>query len=230
MSIRLNTRSVSPAMTFLAISLFIAATFYLPQPLASQSRPRPPAVRSLRLYIFDCGMLRNLNPKTFGFDAGQLANNDAVVPCHLIVHPKGTLIWDTGVVPDAQIGSGARGADRAGKPLKDQLAAVGYSPADITYLAMSHYHSDHTANANAFSGATWLVRKAEREAMFAEKPPPIADLNHYNLLKDAKTIVLDKDEYDVFGDGDEGSKTQGCPCESPGLGSPARAKGEGDPR
>ncbi len=37
------------------------------------------------------------------------------------------------------------------KPLKAQLAAVGYSPADITYLAFSHYDYDHTSNANEFA-------------------------------------------------------------------------------
>ena len=53
-----------------------------------------------------------------------------------------------------------------------QLAAIGLSAADITHLAFSHYHYDHTANANSFvGGATWLVRQVERDAMFAERPP-----------------------------------------------------------
>ena len=39
------------------------------------------------------------------------------------------------------------------KTLKSQLAEAGYSIADITYLALSHYHWDHTANANDFAGA-----------------------------------------------------------------------------
>jgi glyoxylase-like metal-dependent hydrolase (beta-lactamase superfamily II) len=168
---------------------------------ATRLEVSPPAVQRLRLYIFDCGVIKNLNPKTFGFEVGQLANNDAAVPCHLIVHPKGTLVWDTGVVPDEQIGTGAPGADRAGKPLKAQLAAVGYAPTDITYLALSHYHIDHAANTNMFKGSTWLVRKAERDAMFADKPPAVANASHYSALRDSKTIILDKDEYDVFGDG-----------------------------
>ena len=37
--------------------------------------------------------------------------------------------------------------------------------------------------------------------MFAEKPPGVTVFNQYNLLKDSKTVILDKDEYDVFGDG-----------------------------
>ncbi len=65
------------------------------------------------------------------------------------------------------------------KPLKVQLAEVGYSPADITYLALSHYHYDHTANANEFAGATWLVRQEERDAMFAESPPGVTQPSSY---------------------------------------------------
>ena len=71
----------------------------------------------------------------------------------------------------------------------------------ITYLALSHYHIDHAANANLFKTSTWLVRQAERDAMFADKPPAVADASHYSALKNSKTIILDKDEYDVFGDG-----------------------------
>ena len=36
------------------------------------------------------------------------------------------------------------------KALTTQLAEAGYSAADVTYLALSHYHYYYTANANAF--------------------------------------------------------------------------------
>jgi glyoxylase-like metal-dependent hydrolase (beta-lactamase superfamily II) len=85
--------------------------------------------------------------------------------------------------------------------LKSQLAQIGYSPADITYLALSHYHSDHIANSNEFAGSTWLVRQVERDAMFAEKPPALVSPALYSALKTSKTVLLTTDEYDVFGDG-----------------------------
>jgi glyoxylase-like metal-dependent hydrolase (beta-lactamase superfamily II) len=66
---------------------------------------------------------------------------------------------------------------------------------------MSHYHSDHTANANAFAGSTWIVQKAERDAMFAATPAQIMAPATYSALKDAKTKVLDNEDFDVFGDG-----------------------------
>jgi len=87
------------------------------------------------------------------------------------------------------------------KSLTQQLAGVGYSPADITYLALSHYHYDHTANANQFANATWLVRREERDAMFAPKTPPVTQPSTYSALRHSKTIIIKTDEYDVFGDG-----------------------------
>jgi N-acyl homoserine lactone hydrolase len=85
--------------------------------------------------------------------------------------------------------------------LKQQLAEVGYSPGDITYLALSHYHYDHTANANQFASATWLVREQERDAMFAATPPAVTQPSTYAALRNSKTIIIKTDDYDVFGDG-----------------------------
>ena len=86
------------------------------------------------------------------------------------------------------------------KTLKSQLAALGYMPRDITYVAVSHAHKDHTANLNQFAASTWLVRPVEREFMFRpgnERVEP----KFYNQLERAKTTLIEKDEFDVFGDG-----------------------------
>ena len=80
------------------------------------------------------------------------------------------------------------------------MAEVGYSPANITYFAISHGHGDHTANANDFQGSTWLVNKAEYDAMFAEKAPRFYTPATYSALKTSKNKFIDGD-YDVFGDG-----------------------------
>ena len=55
---------------------------------------------------------------------------------------------------------GRNAASRFARSLNAQLTASGYSPAQVTHLALSHYHWDHTANANAFARATWLVRQS----------------------------------------------------------------------
>lgn len=165
--------------------------------------PRPP--KTVRLYVFDCGVIKGLDPALFNFKPGELATTELAVPCYLVADPKGTLMWDVGVIPDSAFkDDGApvtQGVSTATRTLKSQLAQIGYAPSDITYLAMSHYHSDHVANANEFAGSTWLVRKAERDAMFAEKPPALVNPATYSELKNSKTVILTTDEYDVFGDG-----------------------------
>jgi len=165
----------------------------------------PQAVRSPRIYVFDNGTLSGLDPKQFfGFERSELKAVDFTGQSYLIVHSRGTLMWEAGVIPDSQFtgpGPVKEGISTATKPLLPQLASAGYKPGDISYFAMSHYHSDHTANANAFAGSTWLVQKAERDAMFAATPAAIMAPATFSALKDAKTTILENEDHDVFGDG-----------------------------
>jgi N-acyl homoserine lactone hydrolase len=132
------------------------------------------------------------------------------VPCYLVVHPKGTLIWDVGVIPDDTVEqAGAAGARYDVNPtaaalvrrtLRSQLAALGYRPPDITYVAISHAHKDHTANLNQFAASTWLTPAVEREFMWKpgnERVEP----RFYTALERSKWTAIVKDEHDVFGDG-----------------------------
>jgi N-acyl homoserine lactone hydrolase len=183
------------------VSLLALAFAAIPSTGQGEAAP----VKSLRVYLFDCGLIKGLTAKEYSLKKEEVKNTDMVVPCYLIVHPKGTLMWDVGLIPDSAFnGSGPviESEDSmtisSPKPLLPQLAALGYRPQDITYIAFSHYHFDHIANANAFAGSTWLVHAAERDAMFARKPQEQA---RYNQLKSSKTIILPLTDYDVFGDG-----------------------------
>src|SRR5580698_4696985 len=128
-------------------------------------------VNSVRLYVFDCGRLKSGNPAPL-LERG-VTTTDMSVEAFLIVHPKGTLLWDAGVIPDELVKPEGTVEARAtvSTTLKGQLAAIGYKPADITYLALSHNHYDHSANGNAFAGSTWLVQRPERAFMFPDTPP-----------------------------------------------------------
>ena len=165
--------------------------------------PRPP--ESLRLYIFDCGVIHVDNGDAYSLKKEEMASTEMSIPCILVAHPKGTLMWDNGFIPDRAFppggGPASSGVITQDRPFLPQLADVGYEPSDITYLSMSHYHGDHVANANSFAGATWLVRKVERDRMFSDVPIPRSDPANYNQLATSKTILIDKDEWDVFGDG-----------------------------
>jgi N-acyl homoserine lactone hydrolase len=173
--------------------------------IVAEAQSRRPTVNSLRLYVFEAGSIKGLDPKLFNFTREELKEVDFVNTAYLIVHPKGTVMFDTGAVPDSHFkADGApvtEGIMSATKPLIPQLKAAGYSPADVNYLVMSHYHSDHTANANDFASATWIVQKAERDFMFADKPQGIIQPTHYSALKNAKTTVLNNEDRDIFGDG-----------------------------
>src|SRR5204863_5236489 len=56
--------------------------------------------RSVRLYVFDCGALENMDASRFQLKKEEVTTNRMSVPCFLVAHPKGTMIWDTGAVPD----------------------------------------------------------------------------------------------------------------------------------
>lgn len=178
-----------------------AATFATAIIAIVAAQTSPPRVSSVRLYVFDCGRLKSRDPKPL-LDHG-VTLTDMSVEAYLIVHPRGTLLWDTGVIPDELVKPEGTTEARAtvSKTLRGQLAAIGYKPADITFLALSHSHYDHVANANEFAGSTWLVSKAERDFMFPDKPQGKENsaAPRFAALKNSKTRFVETD-FDVFGD------------------------------
>lgn len=162
--------------------------------------PSTAFVGPLKLYTFLMGTILVPDPSPFGLKAPEVSIDRMGALAFLIVHPKGTLLWEAGIVPDDLVGSDKPEAERAMKSLSDHLGDLGYTSKGITFFAMSHAHSDHAGDANAFAGSTWLVRKAEHEAMFAAAPYAGANPAYYAALKKAKTVLIDGD-HDVFGDG-----------------------------
>jgi N-acyl homoserine lactone hydrolase len=166
---------------------------------------KPPAPASPRIYVFENGEIKGLDVALFNFKREELKEVDFVDASYLIVHPRGVLMFDSGTVPDSQFkGDGkpvVEGVISATRPLLPQLKSTGYDVGDVDYFAMSHYHSDHTANANLFAKATWIVQKAERDFMFADKPTGIVKTETYDALRTARTKLLDNQDFDVFGDG-----------------------------
>jgi glyoxylase-like metal-dependent hydrolase (beta-lactamase superfamily II) len=173
--------------------------------MASAADSQTPRPKSLRLYVLDGGSLNIPDTTPYRLKKEEIATNYMSVVSFLVVHPKGTLVWDTGAVPDSAFppggGPGTLRYASSAKPLRAQLASAGYAPSDITYLALSHFHWDHAGNANLFAGSTWLVTKAERDIMFSEPPSPRTEPQNYSALKNSKTMIISKSEYDVFGDG-----------------------------
>jgi N-acyl homoserine lactone hydrolase len=196
-----------------AVVLLGGATF------AGACCAKPAPVQRLRLYVMDCGTIVAMDPALYGLKAEEIHGDTAfVTPCYLIAHPKGTLVWDVGQIPDEDIPDDntlvQQAVLRATRRLSTQLLSIGYKPQDITYLAMSHYHADHTANANAFARSTWIVQQADYEMMFKPGDIPIRAPQTYQDLKDSKRITLHDEDHDVFGDGTVIVKT--APGHTPG--------------
>src|SRR5947207_7113362 len=79
---------------------FTAAAHGAEQTRPSAKRRKPPAPPSVRLYVFDCGTLHIADLGRFQLKKEEVATSDLAVACFLVAHPKGTLIWDAGAVPD----------------------------------------------------------------------------------------------------------------------------------
>ena len=196
-------------------------------PVSAQtpSVPRTQPPKTLKLYVFDCGVIspNRAGTERYKVTPEEVGETRFSVPCFLIAHPRGTLMWDLGIVPDPTIEARAQGREPpptssvvvATRTLKSQLAEIGYQPQDITYFAFSHAHTDHNANANMFAASTWLARPAERDFMYLAGNTRV-NPSFYSELKNknTKTVLLDKDEYDVFGDGSAVIKS--APGHSPG--------------
>ena len=193
---------------------FVSALVLVTIQVAAQRGPsRDRSSRPTRLYVLDGGILES-DPARYRLTKEEVATSQLSVAAYLIVHPKGVLMWDAGAVVDADwtptdtpvrqhivLADSQERFVTLRRSLLSQLAASGYKAADVTHLALSHYHWDHTANANAFAGATWFVRQVERDAMFVDKPVGAVRPATYASLKTSRTVIVSDDEHDVFGDG-----------------------------
>ncbi len=160
-----------------------------------------------RMYVFNCGesVTTDISRWSPGVNVGQsweFGNN-----CYLIKHAKGWMLWDSGfsdavaAMPDGLVAAG--GALRAKMPrtLVSQLAEVGVKTTDVSYIAFSHFHPDHSGNANLFTSATLYIQETEYDAIFGPTPQKFGfNPATYDKLR-ANPVVKLNGDYDVFGDG-----------------------------
>ena len=99
------------------------------------------AESDLRLYVLDCGALRLDDVTGFGLANDETLVREMFVPCYLIDHPQGRLLWDGGLP------IGIAGAGEVKSPgfileykrsVFDQLEDIGVDQAEIDYVAFSH--------------------------------------------------------------------------------------------
>ena len=119
----------------------------------------------------------------------------------LIDHPKGLVVFDTGV-----------DTDKPGDPfleaspeqrLDRQMQRLGYRPGDVRYVILSHLHLDHVGCMPLFPDATFIVRRQELRAAWW----PDAYERGYDFDSLMKTRHLNylqpgaEEAFDVFQDG-----------------------------
>ncbi|MGF9693764.1 N-acyl homoserine lactonase family protein [Rhizobium sp. 0TCS1.26] len=163
-----------------------------------------------RLYAMTCGWLTMPYRLFLSGSAGWLV---IPVPSYLIVHPKGTALFDTGLETGLQsldpeevkrtLGKFeplVKPEYKAGEDVAERLKAFGVDPEKIDFLINSHLHFDHCGGNELIKNARLVLQK--REWIAATTPETIEensyltrqyDLGHDKLLVDG--------EHDLFGDG-----------------------------
>jgi N-acyl homoserine lactone hydrolase len=112
--------------------------------------------------------------------------------CYLIKHGDDYLIWDTG----NPVGPAATAPKTS---LVDLLGQLKVTPAQVKYVAVSHYHGDHTGQASQFPQATLLIGKGDWDAVTDSKSTFAAPFANWTTGGGkVEPVVGDKD---VFGDG-----------------------------
>lgn len=185
----------------LTLTLFVFAWgCEVPEPTAE----RPPP--DVKLFVFDCGRLVFDSIESFGIGDDETAVRELFVPCYLIEHPKGRLLWDAGLPSSlAEAHDWVTPAEgtrmKLTRTLAAQLGDMGIAIDRIGLVAFSHMHFDHVGAANELTNAQLLIQKVEYEAAFADPPTvPYFDPSLYNQLADRPIMAL-KGDYDVFADG-----------------------------
>jgi glyoxylase-like metal-dependent hydrolase (beta-lactamase superfamily II) len=162
--------------------------------LSAWAQPVP----EVALARLDCGTSRGpLDPNTRLSDtwAYKGLTVELVYNCYLVRHGDQYLMWDTGQPMSA-------GAVAPKLSLVDELAQLKLTPAQIKYVAISHYHADHTGQLPSFPAATLLTGKGDWDVLTSPKPAALADAASYaHWISGGGKVEPVQLDQDVFGDG-----------------------------
>jgi N-acyl homoserine lactone hydrolase len=114
--------------------------------------------------------------------------------CYLIKHNDDYMIWDTG----NPVGTAATAPKTS---LADLLGQLKVSPAQVKYVAISHYHGDHTGQASQFPQATLLIGKADWDVVTDPKSTAVNPATFANWTTGGGKVEPVAGDKDVFGDG-----------------------------
>ena len=160
----------------------------------------------MRVLAFTCGWLTG---PVSNFLQGEEGRLRAPVPCYLIDHPRGKVLFDTGLHrslatdPAGRLGFLAKVFDvefGAGEVVSARLAAVGIDPGEVRFVVNSHLHFDHVGGNAEIPNARIVVQRPEWQA---GHDPRLARRNAFDA-RDYDTghdVLQVSGEHDLFGDG-----------------------------
>lgn len=196
-------------LTQLTGCALVLSLFVLQPAAASESATRDDVTDAgVRLYVFNCGDFLFPSVQNFGVGDNETTVRELVVPCYVIEHPKGTLLWDGGLpsavadMPGWQRNPESGTQFRLQRTLQDQLLGMDldFDLTSIDLAAFSHIHYDHVGVANELTNATWLVQRGDYDVVANDAAVPAYDPALLADIRKRPTQVLDGD-FDVFGDG-----------------------------
>ena len=136
--------------------------------------PVPVATTVWRL---DCGRIVVRDLDEFSDTRAFVGRHATLVAsCYLIRHGTDWMLWDTGL-PEQPVNDPAD-VEQAEQTttIVAQLARLGVRPDQISIVAISHYHYDHTGQAARFPHARLLIGKRDVDAIrdLASRAKPLA--------------------------------------------------------
>jgi glyoxylase-like metal-dependent hydrolase (beta-lactamase superfamily II) len=162
---------------------------------------------TVRIYALNCGTLE-FERYSFFPDAPRGEAMLVPVPAFLVVHPKGKVLFDTGIHengfrdPAAHFGKGLAAYFKfycgATEGVVAQLRLLGLVPDDITHVVNSHLHFDHCGCNALFTRAEIFAQGAEMRATKAARD---ADRRPDRDWEGPLNYRLLEGEHDLFGDG-----------------------------
>jgi len=115
--------------------------------------------------------------------------------CYLVRHGDEYLVWDTG----NPVGNTPTAPKTS---LVDLLGQLKLTPDQVTYVAISHYHGDHTGQVSSFPRATLLIGKGDWDALNDAKSAGAANPAPFtNWISGGGKVEPLPGDKDVFGDG-----------------------------
>ena len=129
------------------------------------------------------------------------------VACFLVEHPRGRVLFDTGVHhgaaadPVGRLGAGLARRfvpEAAGGDIVQSLAALQLTPDDVTHVVNSHLHFDHCGCNACFGRAQVFVQRADWDGAVALRTAFPDAPRDWDAPLDYRLL---EGEHDLFGDG-----------------------------